>query len=33
VLEAFERKVIAEVPVPLGAADIPNYPERVADAR
>jgi hypothetical protein len=26
VLEAFEKKVAAEVPVPPGAADIPNYP-------
>ena len=33
VLEAFQRKVTAEVPVPLGAADIPDYPERGADAR
>jgi hypothetical protein len=27
VLEAFQRKVTAEVPVPPGAADIPDYPE------
>ena len=33
VLEAFEAKVAAEVPVPYGAADIPDYPERAADAR
>ena len=33
VLEAFEKKVAAEVPVPLGAADIPDYPLRGADAR
>ena len=26
VLEAFQRKVTAEVPVPRGAADIPDYP-------
>jgi hypothetical protein len=26
VLEAFERKVTAEIPVPRGAADIPDYP-------
>ena len=26
VLEAFQTKVTAEVPVPLGAADIPDYP-------
>ena len=26
VLEAFEKKVAADVPVPLGAADIPDYP-------
>ena len=33
VLEAFEKKVTAEVPVPPGAADIPDYPKRGADAR
>jgi hypothetical protein len=33
VLEAFEKKVTGEVPVPLGAANIPDYPERGADAR
>jgi hypothetical protein len=33
VLEAFEAKVTAEVSVPPGATDIPNYPERAADAR
>jgi hypothetical protein len=33
VLEAFEAKVAAEVPVPSGAADIPDYLERAADAR
>ena len=33
VLEAFQKKVTAEVPVPPGAADIPDYPERGADAR
>ena len=26
VLEAFEKKVTAEVPVPTGAVDIPDYP-------
>ena len=26
VLEAFQKKVAAEVPVPPGAADIPDYP-------
>jgi hypothetical protein len=26
VLEAFQKKVAADVPVPLGAADIPDYP-------
>ena len=26
VLEAFQKKVTAEVPDPLGAADIPDYP-------
>ncbi len=33
VLKAFQRKVSAEVPIPPGAADIPDYPERDADAR
>jgi hypothetical protein len=33
VLKAFERKVSAEVPIPAGAADIPDYPERSTDAR
>jgi hypothetical protein len=33
VLEAFQKKVTAEVPVPLGADSIPDYPERGADAR
>lgn len=33
VLEAFQKKVVAEVPVPPGAADIPDYPERAHDAR
>jgi len=33
VLEAFQKKVTGEVPVPLGAESIPNYPERGADAR
>jgi hypothetical protein len=33
VLEAFQKKVAADVPVPLGAIDIPDYPERSADAR
>jgi hypothetical protein len=28
VLEAFQRKVSADVPVPLGAESIPDYPER-----
>ena len=28
VLEAFQKKVTAEVPVPPGANDIPDYPER-----
>ena len=32
VLEAFQKKVTAEVPVPPGAADIPDYPEE-RDAR
>ena len=33
VLEAFQRKVTTEVPVPSGADGIPDYPERGADAR
>ena len=33
VLEAFQRKVAADVPVPSGATDVANYPERSADAR
>ena len=33
VLEAFQKKVTAEVPVPPGADGIPDYPERGADAR
>jgi hypothetical protein len=33
VLEAFQKKVTADVPVPPGAEDIPDYPERGADAR
>jgi hypothetical protein len=33
VLEAFQKKVAGEVPVPRGATDIPDYPERSADAR
>jgi hypothetical protein len=33
VLEAFQKKVSANVPLPPGAADIPDYPERGADAR
>jgi len=33
VLKAFQRKVSAEVPIPPYAADIPDYPERDADAR
>ena len=33
VLKAFQRKVSAEVPMPPGAADIPDYSERDADAR
>src|SRR6185437_3427999 len=33
VLEAIQRKVSADVPVPSGATDIPDYPERKADAR
>jgi len=33
VLEAFQKKVTGEVPVPAGADSIPDYPERGADAR
>ena len=33
VLEAFQEKVTAEVPVPPGADGVPDYPERGADAR
>jgi len=33
VLEAFQKKVTAEVPVPPGADGIPEYPERGTDAR
>jgi hypothetical protein len=33
VLEAFQKKVTAEVPVPLAAESIPDYPKRGADAR
>jgi len=33
VLEAFQKKVAAEVPVPPNVADIPDYPEREQGAR
>jgi hypothetical protein len=33
VLEAFQKKVAADVSVPPGATDIPNYPQGGADAR
>jgi hypothetical protein len=33
VLEAFQKKVTAEVSVPFGAESIPDYSERKADAR
>ena len=33
VLKAFQQKVSAEVPIPSYAADIPDYPQRDADAR
>ena len=33
VLEAFQAKVTGEVPVPRGAADIPDFPRRRSDAR
>ena len=33
VLEAFQKKVADAVPVPPGATDIPDYPERKQNAR
>jgi hypothetical protein len=33
VLEAFQGKVTAAVPIPYGAADIPDYSKRGRDAR
>src|ERR1035438_2600223 len=33
VLEAFQKKVTADVPVPPGADGISDYPERRSDAR
>jgi hypothetical protein len=33
VLEAFQKNIAAEVPIPPGAADIPDYPKRGTDAR
>jgi hypothetical protein len=33
VLKAIQRKVSANVPIPPGAADIPDYPERGYDVR
>jgi hypothetical protein len=33
VLEAFQKKITADVPVPPGAVDISDYPKRDADAR
>jgi hypothetical protein len=33
VLKAFQRKVSVEIPVPPGAAGIPDYPERDSDVR
>jgi hypothetical protein len=33
VLEAFQRKVADAVPIPPGATDIPDYPERTQNAR
>jgi hypothetical protein len=33
VLKAFQRKISAEIPIPPGAADVPDYSERDADAR
>jgi len=33
VLEAFQRKVTADVPIPPRATDIPDYRQRGVDAR
>ncbi len=33
VLEAFQTKVAGEVPIPPGAAEIPDYPKRGSDGR
>jgi len=33
VLEAFQKKITGEVPIPPGALDIPDYPQRGTDAR
>ena len=33
ILKAFQRKVSADVPIPSGATDIPDYPERGSDGR
>jgi hypothetical protein len=33
VLEAFQKKVVSEIPVPPGALDIPDYSRRGVDAR
>jgi hypothetical protein len=33
ILKAFQRKVSADVPIPPGATDIPDYPERGSDGR
>jgi hypothetical protein len=33
VLEAFQHKVSAEIRIPAGATDIPDYPKRGIDAR
>ena len=33
VLETFQKKVAAEVPLPPGAVEIPDYPKRGLDAR
>jgi hypothetical protein len=33
ILKAFQRKVSADVPIPPGATDIPDYPERGANGR
>jgi hypothetical protein len=33
VLEAFQKRVVSEIPIPVDAFDIPEYPKRDTDAR